>query len=119
MAMGPSDLLIRLVELSSYLWAPVTFLLALASLVLAIACTIRRRYLAGAWLMFAAWSVFFCAMLCETAVWSFHIGLDTGLRSWLGHGLSLVEMACELLFGVSILLFRPAREVAEEDLLDE
>jgi len=115
MAATPTDALIRLIELSSYLWAPVVFLLVVASLVVAVVCTIRKRYLAGGWLMFSAWLVFFFAMCAETVVWSFHIGLDTGLRSWLGHGLSLLEVVCELLFGVSILLFRPGREVTREE----
>ena len=111
---GGYGLVSTLMSATTYLWPPMCMLLALASLVVAVVCTMRKRYLLASWLMFGCWSVFTVSVTIGTVMWLPSLGLYGDWVRWFQHGLSLVEIVCELGFGVSILLFRPAREVARE-----
>jgi hypothetical protein len=103
-----------MMEALGYLWPPLCMLLALASLVVAVVCTMRKRYLVASWLMFACWSVFALSVTVNTIMWLPSLGLYGSGARWIQHFLSLVEILCELGFGISVLLFRPDRIVVGE-----
>lgn len=109
---GGSDILHTLMQATSYLWPPICMLLALASLLVAVVCTMRKRYLLPSWLMFGCWSVFTVTVTLSTIMYLPSLGLYGEWTRWVGHLFTLMEMACEIGFGISILLFRPAHEVA-------
>jgi len=101
-------------EALNYLWPPLCMLLALASIVVAVICTMRKRYLLPSWLMAGCWSVFALSVTAGTILWLPSLNLYGSGARLVQHFLSLVEIACEIGFGISILLFNPARVVARE-----
>ncbi len=102
-----TDLMSTLMQVLSYLWIPMSFALALAALIVAIWCSVKRRYVAGAWVMAVAWTVFAFSVSVEILMWEIEIGIDYTIRQWVSRGFSLVQMGCEIGFGVGLLLMRP------------
>lgn len=101
-----SPLLDTLLAITPWTWILMCGLLALAGLVVAGVCTIRRQNLAAGWLMFLGFCGMFVFVSADIALWRIH-AVDVEIRQAVSMAVSLAQLCSEALAVGSVLLFRP------------
>ncbi len=109
MSGGIVSVLDALVRVLWWFWPVMGALIAVASLVVAVMCTMRRQNQIAGWLMFAGWAGMTLLMAADLLMWNFVHVVEFDTHRWISHAVSVAEIGCELAVGVALVLFRPWR----------